>query len=88
MYIFRKYVKVIFKYSSLLFQNGITLFIYPLLFKPLLLPHLPPPHPQLPIRKNEQKIYLKTIESAKTGLITRSLSVWTSSVYGSLNDFK
>ena len=45
MYIFRKYVKVIFKYSSLLFQNGITLFIYPLLFKPLLWPHLPPPPP-------------------------------------------
>ena len=34
---------------------------------------------QLPIRKNEQQIYyLKTIESANTGLITRPPSIWTS----------
>ena len=47
-------------------------------------PTSPPPHPQLPIRKNEQKIYLKTIESAKTGLITKPHSVWASYMHGSL----
>ena len=51
---------------------------------PTFTPPSAPPPPQLPIRKNEQKIYLKTIESAKTGLITKPHSVWASYMYGSL----
>ena len=39
-------------------------------------------------KMNNISIILKTIESANIGIITRPPSVWTSEMYGSLNDFK